>query len=201
MHSNSGGGSDPVSVLGWDVEPPRHRPLDPDDVVEFHAARILLLLHVCGAGATKRVEGRTKLVKLDFFLRYPRFLERAQSILASRGLFATDYRSPRAETEAPMIRYRYGPWDPRYRDVVAFLEARKLVRIAGTRTEVISLTAGGRSAAAALATHDQFSTLRGRAEVIAVTMASWTGSQLKDFIYEVFPREVGDLAMRRGIAP
>jgi len=50
-------------------------PIVADDVPEFHAARLLLLLMLCGTRA--RVQGLTKMAKLDFFLRYPQFFKEA----------------------------------------------------------------------------------------------------------------------------
>ena len=44
-------------------------PLSADNIVEFHAARILLLISLCGTG--NRIDGLTKMAKLDFFVRYP----------------------------------------------------------------------------------------------------------------------------------
>jgi len=188
-------------ILGWDVLPPAHRPLEADALAEFHAARLLLLMLTCGEGQARRINGRTKLVKLDFFLRYPRFLEMAQRQLALAGRSFQVYEADGAETEAPMIRYRYGPWDPRYRDVVAFLESRGLVRAVGTRTEALSMTASGKQVAAEVAADPRFEPLVRRAEILAGTLAEWTGTQLKDFIYATFPREVSALELRRRIEP
>jgi hypothetical protein len=53
-------------------------PLSADDIVEFHAARLLLLLSVCGVAG--RIDGLTKMAKLDFFARYPDFSWRALPI-------------------------------------------------------------------------------------------------------------------------
>ena len=52
-------------------------PLSADNIVEFHAARILLLISVCGTG--NRIDGLTKMAKLDFFVRYPDFFAVAKS--------------------------------------------------------------------------------------------------------------------------
>ena len=46
-------------------------PLSADDIIEFHLARLLLLLKFCGTAG--RIEGLTKMAKLDFFARYPDF--------------------------------------------------------------------------------------------------------------------------------
>lgn len=133
------------------AETPLYRALDPDDLLDFHAARLLILLEVCGGGdRSRRIDGRTKLAKLDFFLRYPRFLEEAHRQLAREGQVSRSFISEHPESEAPMIRYRYGPWDPRYRDYLAFLESRELLRVVGTTIEGYSLTAAGRRMAQAL---------------------------------------------------
>ena len=48
-------------------------PLAADDIVEFHAARLLLLMEICGVKG--RIDGLTKMAKLDFFSRYPDFFQ------------------------------------------------------------------------------------------------------------------------------
>jgi len=49
-----------------------------DDNIPYHASRLLLVLRFAGRPVSApRIEGRTKFVKLDFFVRYPQFLERA----------------------------------------------------------------------------------------------------------------------------
>jgi hypothetical protein len=138
---------------------------------------------------------------LDFFLRYPAFLERAREAL----LHATDttvdaWHAHGAEIEAPMIRYRYGPWDPRYRQFLAFLEARQLIRISVTKPERVSLTAAGRRLAEQIADKESFAPIVERCDVMVGNLASLSGTQLKDLIYELFPAEVGEAPMRSQIA-
>lgn len=166
---------------------PLYRALEPDDILEFHAARLLILISVCGRSGpiARRIDGRTKLAKLDFFVRYPKFLEVAQRVLSDRGLPSTPFHAEGPERESPMIRYRFGPWDPAYRDYLAFLESRGLLRVVGTRVEAYSLTAQGRAVAEEVARHPTFAPLVARAQSMVGNLASWTGSALKDFIYEV----------------
>jgi hypothetical protein len=188
-------------AIGMELVPPLHRTFDPDDALEFHAARLLILLEVCGHGANSRIDGRTKLAKLDFFLRYPKFLQEVHKELVARGQELIPYRSTGPETEAPMIRYRYGPWDPRYRDFVAYLESRGLVRIVGTTVEGFSLTALGRRVARQLLEIASFAPIVERANAMVGNLADWTGSALRDFIYEIFDEEVGQLSFRMEIQP
>jgi hypothetical protein len=192
-----------MGSVGLDQIPPLYRSIEPDAMLEFHAARLLILLDVCGRrGAfTRRIDGRTKLAKLDFFLRYPQFLERAQSVLAARSEPHRSFEAVGPEREAPMIRYRFGPWDPRYRDFLAFLETRGLLRVVGQSTEGYSLTASGRRLAEEFAERPEFKAIVERATTMVGNLADWSGSALKDFIYEVFEREVTTLSSRQEIRP
>ncbi|RYF32837.1 MAG: hypothetical protein EOO38_30605, partial [Cytophagaceae bacterium] len=92
-----------------------------DDLVEFHAARLLLLIKLCGT--SNRIDGLTKLAKLDFFVRYPEFfIEVCQRL-------GKDTTVQPASVESPMVRYHYGPWDHRYYQVLGFLEGRGLIEV------------------------------------------------------------------------
>ena len=87
-------------------------------------ARLLLLI-AAFTTAKKSLEGRTKLAKLDFLLRYPYFLKRALVIQAP-GEGAMDFEVDET-IETRMLRYRYGPWDPAYFAVLGSLIGRGLV--------------------------------------------------------------------------
>lgn len=179
---------------------PLHRVVDPDDLLDFHAARLLILLEVCGSGErSRRIDGRTKLAKLDFFVRYPRFLSVAHRVLGIEP--ESRLTEQRVESEAPMIRYRYGPWDPGYRDYLAFLEARGLLRVVGTDVEGYSLTPAGRRVASQLMEHSAFVPLTKRAQSMVGNLATWNGSRLKAFIYDQFDQEVADLGYHEVIGP
>jgi len=86
------------------------------DDLAYHQARVLLLVTAVAAaqGHSGKVDGLTKLAKLDFLLRYPAL---APSVLDrldpadARLHLADDDRADPANAEAPMIRYKYGPWD------------------------------------------------------------------------------------------
>jgi hypothetical protein len=186
--------------LGAEVIPPLHRPWDPDASVDFHAARLLVLLLQCGIGNRNRIDGRTKLVKLDFFVRYPAFLERARDELSLRlGPPLSEWRAGSSEVEAPMIRYRFGPWDPRYRQFLAFLESRELIRITLTRPESVSLTARGRAMARIISARPSFAPIVNRCNAMIGNLAQLSGTELKELIYELFPDQVSGLPMRAEI--
>jgi hypothetical protein len=189
--------------IGASAVPPPHRPWDPDDSPDFHASRLLLLIAECGGAPGPHIAGRTKLAKLDFFLRYPAFLERAHASLAPTLSDQVPFRAASPEeVEAPMIRYRFGPWDPRYRQFLAFLAARELITITTShRPERVRLTARGKHAAAALAQMDEFEPIVARCRAMKGNLAQWSGSDLKDLVYQLFPEEVAALAYHQEIRP
>ena len=118
-----------------------------DDAVDLHAARLLILLNAFATpDGNGKIEGITKLAKLDFLLRYPAMLERA---LRAKGRTIRDVRLEDHEAksvESQMVRYRFGPWDHRYREFINVLIAKNLASVAvDGRTVVIGLTSKGRS--------------------------------------------------------
>lgn len=173
--------------------PPFDHPLDVENVPEFHAGRLLLLLQLCGSGPRRSIKGRTKLAKLDFFVRYPRFLEAALLTLQQNGQQVIRYNAGADGVEASMIRYRFGPWDRRYYNLVAMLRARGLISIRGS-VDTFSLTSVGRSFAQEFAELPAFAAVMERCRIVAATFGGLTGTQLKTFIHKVFDEEVGTLA-------
>lgn len=170
---------------------PASLPMSADDVVEFHAARLLLLLSVCGVSG--RIDGLTKMAKLDFFARYPDFFEAAR--VASAPAYAAD-APDRTESdeavESAMVRHHYGPWDKRYYHVLAHLEAKRLITVTKeSSTYRIALTDLGRERAKALAAKSSFAPLVERMREVKRTFGAKSGTFLKDLIYRLFDAEVG----------
>src|SRR5258708_1960003 len=93
---------------------------------DFHLARLLILLRNAANGTTKSVQGITKLAKLDFLLRYPTALIRVLESQRRTKAAAAIPEEERNTIEGRMIRFRYGPWDPRYRRWIALLVSRGL---------------------------------------------------------------------------
>lgn len=171
--------------------------LDRDE--DVHLARILVLLKAFSRPDAPAIEGITKLAKLDFLLRYPSCLEKA--LLARnvpiKNIPVDDYE--RLTIEARMIRYRYGPWDHRYRRFLNILVARKLatVRTDG-RTIQIDLTPAGIVLAAKLAATPGFFRVYERAQLLQKHL-DLKARKLMEFIYEQFP-ELTSLEFNEGIA-
>lgn len=159
-----------------------------DDVLEFHAARLLLLFRVCGI--KDRIDGLTKMAKLDFFVRYPQFFRRV-----SAHTKKTDAALPKS-VESSMIRHHYGPWDKRYYHLLAYLEGNGLLEVRKSGSAfVFELTDAGKDAADALRDREAFAALVEQMKLVKKDLGGKSGSVLKKLIYEVFDKEVADKAM------
>ncbi|MAO55211.1 MAG: hypothetical protein CMM61_05910 [Rhodospirillaceae bacterium] len=160
-------------------------------MVEFHAARLLLLISLCGTAG--RIDGLTKMAKLDFFARYPDFFEVAAARLrtSSDDTVLHDPNSSSA-TESAMVRHHYGPWDKRYYHVLAHLESKSLITVAKEgKAYQLALTDLGKQHAKALVSAPSFSGLVDRMRTIKKVFGGKSGTFLKDHIYKVFDEEVG----------
>jgi hypothetical protein len=161
----------------------------------IHTGRLLILL---SAFATEdgrgKIEGLTKLAKLDFLLRYPVCFERALTAkgITIRELIISDYE--RESVESSMVRYRYGPWDFRYRRFINILVAKSLawVNVDG-RTIEIGLTKNGIETSKALGSQSAFIDISNRARILKKHFDN-KGSHLMKFIYATFP-EIGTLRL------
>ena len=136
-------------------------PLAADDLLELHAARILLLLSLCGVSG--RIDGLTKLAKLDFFVRYPDFFAAAKASIkegVSAEISAHASIASGEAVESAMVRHHYGPWDKRYYHVLAHLEARELIVVSRKgRAFLLTLTKPGRDRAKLLSEKPSFQPL------------------------------------------
>ena len=156
-----------------------------DESLEFHAARLLLLLKYAG-GRQAKIVGRTKMAKMDFFVRYATYLVKAANL---HGVPVALEPGPRPES--PMIRYKYGPWDSRYYDVFALLVARDLVSVhPSDKGDVFALTDRGQFAVEEL--HGpEFEEIIERCRLVFRMFGRKSGTTIKNFIYDNFPEVVG----------
>jgi len=168
---------------------------------EMHIARLLILLSVfAGKKGNKTINGLTKLVKLDFLLRYPVYLERALQVIRASPKAAKVQDHERKSVESSMIRYRYGPWDPRYRRFINLLVGKGLAQVSSKkRTIKIGLTMAGLNKASILCKDDNFQDLMHRAHLLRANF-DMGATRLKEFIYETFP-EIVSLRLGEEIKP
>jgi hypothetical protein len=166
----------------------------------LHASRLLILLNAFRGNDNSRIKGLTKVVTLDFLLRYPVYLERA---LKARGndkaastLNIKDYE--RKSVESSMVRYLYGPWDRRYRAFINYLVAKGLVEVevqvqTRIKTIFVGLTPKGINLAIQLEFNNNFEDFAYRSKVLKLNFdknAMW----LERFIYDKYP-EIASMKM------
>jgi hypothetical protein len=152
-------------------------------------ARLLLLIDGFSRKSTgpRTLEGRVKLAKLDFLLRYPRHLA---TILASRGLRESDRRTldlQDSPLESRMMRYRYGPWDPSYFAVLGSLVGRSLVEVVpaeGTNALGYRTTPTGIALSELLKNDGAFDDIVGRVALLRRHL-DLTGESLKKLLYDL----------------
>ena len=152
-------------------------------------ARVLLLIDGFSRRTTgpRTLEGRVKLAKLDFLLRYPRHLA---TVLDSRGLRAAERKSLESQDsplESRMMRYRYGPWDPSYFAVLGSLVGRGLIEVVpaeGTNTLGYRSTPVGSALAERFKEDGAFDDVIGRVALLRRHL-DLTGESLKKMLYEL----------------
>ena len=164
--------------------------------IEYHAARLLLIIKYCGTPEkSPQIKGRTLLAKLDFFLRYPKYLDKAVRILKNKSLHQFIQEDiPQHEidnVETRMIRYKYGPWDNIYYAVLVYLIAKDLIFIEiKQNVEHFSLTDLGQEVVQSLSDMETFENVAVRAKALKQLFSRWSGTHVKDFIYTNFPEVV-----------
>jgi hypothetical protein len=170
------------SIKNLNAEP-AGLPILADDVLEFHAGRLLLLFKICGTA--NRISGLTKMAKLDFFVRYPQFFDVLCEKLGKRS-------DPSHTTvESSMVRFHYGPWDHRYYHVLPYLEAKGLLSVYREGKQFdFELTELGVKIAKQLAKDPAFNELSEHMKRVKKELGSKRGNTLKKWIYEVFDKEV-----------
>lgn len=165
---------------------------------DLHLVRLLILLSAADAKCkkpetkSKAVEGITKLAKLDFLLRYPVYLERALIALDKPKERAAVLPRERTTIETKMIRFRYGPWDGRYRRWLSLLSARGLITLAKQGQKIdLGLTDRGRELAEALGREHMFTDWQIRSKVVVDAVGNMAAVRLKDFVYKIVPEITG----------
>lgn len=152
-------------------------------------ARVLLLIDEFSrkTTGTRTLEGRVKLAKLDFLLRYPAHLA---TLLVRRGISESVRKGldlQDSPLESRMMRYRYGPWDPSYFAVLGSLVGRGLVEVVpaqGTSALGYRTTDSGAALVVVLKDDGAFDDLIGRIKLLRRHL-DLTGETLKRLLYDL----------------
>jgi len=158
---------------------------------DLHLTRLLFLLNEADHRSSKTIEGIMKLAKLDFLLRYPNCLERLL-VEMKRNVGKADIKPyERTTIESKMVRFRYGPWDDRYRRWIGLLVSKGLaIAFKKGRTIHLGLTDRGRELVNQLSSIGEFSDLHVRSGEIYKAVGDKGATALKDLIYKTFPEIV-----------
>lgn len=165
----------------------------------IHLGRLLILLAEFSKGGKSEMKGITKLAKLDFLLRYPAYLEKALEARGKKLKKAELKEFEKTSVESKMVRYRYGPWDFRYRKFLNILIAKGLIyyRTEGN-TIMIGMTKTGMQIAESFREDDSLDDLFERARVLRINF-DIKATRLKNFIYDTFP-EISSLKFGQSIS-
>jgi hypothetical protein len=163
--------------------PPRNNSLD------YHSARILLILAAYSETQNRPLDGLTKLAKLDFLIRYPTFLEQLTPKILRQELPVSlmPTQNEVAAVESRMIRYKYGPWDDRYYPILGILIGLGLVEPSSGKGRVaLAVTEAGALIASHISADPSWQLVSQRAHFVTQSF-NLTGNQLKNLIYTELP--------------
>lgn len=145
----------------------------------------LLLLIDAFSNQAGGLQGRTKLAKLDFLLRYPAFFKRA--LVARTGSESPPDLPEDNPIEQRMVRYRFGPWDPSYFALLGSLIGRGLIQVVpydrglGYKTTDLGATLAGH-----MRDEQSWSTTANAIKLLRRHF-NLSGTTLKRHIYDWFP--------------
>jgi hypothetical protein len=149
----------------------------------------LLLLASYNDVHKRPLDGLTKLAKLDFLVRYPKFLQDLTEKISQQNLpnELLPTSAERLAVESRMVRYKYGPWDDRYYPILGTLIGLGLVApISGRGRIALTITKEGAEIAELLSTDASWRIVAARCRFTA-TVFNMTGNKLKELIYKELP--------------
>lgn len=174
---------------------PAKSPVTSDEIREFHAIRIIMLCKILGT--RNRIDGLTKFAKLDFLVRYPRYAEILRSRLNPDAKSSPTYAS---SITSPMVKYHYGPWDPRYYGLFAYLTSRRLLNVYATkRTVTVQLTDEGKALANSVVEDPNFRETVTHMRQIRTDFHGYSGTKLTNLIYRHFQEELSSVTKGENI--
>lgn len=153
-------------------------------------ARVLLLIDQFSRtprGRERYLEGRVKLAKLDFLIRYPRHFVRVLSACGASDRDVQQIDQSDFPLDARMMRYRYGPWDPSYYAILGSLIGRGLVVVApldGRRGFGYRTSSLGEQVASDLRLDESFEQVVMKLR-LAHKYLDKSGTTLKNYLYEL----------------
>lgn len=163
--------------------------MDIDSDINLDLARILLLLKMySGRNNNGKIEGISMLGYLDFLLRYPIALSKTLEYIHLDDITIPVYSSENMTIESQMLRYKFSPWNSKYRKLISILQAKKLIKLNTDGKKVyIKLTEKGDKMVVDFMSDEKFNVLVKRGKIIKTKFGSMSAKKLIDIIYNAIP--------------
>lgn len=134
------------------------------------------------------IVGTTKVVKLDFFLRYPTILEKALRTKKQTVRSINVKEFERNLVESTMIRYKFGPWDDRYWSILSTMESLGVIEIAKVNgVTSFKITETGKDIVSQLNNFEVFDDYFKRSSIVNSNFGRLTAKWLVKKVYELRP--------------
>lgn len=151
-------------------------------------SRLLILFSSYSQKYNNYIAGTTKVVKLDFFVRYPTVLAEALRAEKRNVKLIKIKKIEKVLVESAMIRYLFGPWDNRYWSILSTLESLNLIQIKkNNRTTYFQITELGQNTVDQLSDDKIFEDYFRRSELVVLKFGKLTASGLVQKIYKLRP--------------
>ena len=152
-------------------------------------ARLLILFDVYSKRKDDNfIHGITKVVKLDFLLRYPTALEKAlkRKKRDTKLLKIKEYE--RHLVESTMIKFKFGPWDNRYWSILSTMESMDLISVMKIdNVTSFKITPLGEEVVQGLNNYEEFKDYFKRSITINSVFGGLTAKGLVQKVYELRP--------------
>lgn len=170
-----------------------------DNDVNSKLSRLLILIYELVSGDNdKKIEGISKLAKLDFLLASPSLLKRIiKKPGAIKKITIPDYEIDSIENSLNF--YRYNPWDENYRRLLNILIAKNLVSIKiENKSYYILITPRGTEIVNDLYKDKSFEEFKIRAKLLRTYLGNYSDSYLRMYFQKEFP-ELSNLNQNENI--
>ena len=132
--------------------------------------------------------GTTKVVKLDFFLRYPTVLEKALQAKKRVVKSINVKEFERNLVESTMIRYKFGPWDDRYWSILSTMESLGIIKISKINgVTSFKITETGKDIITQLKNFEIFDDYFKRSGIVNSNFGDLTAKGIAKKVYELRP--------------
>lgn len=154
----------------------------------YNIARLLILISVLNGKSEERsINGIEKLGKLDFLLKHPTILQRA---IGNPNVNLRIAEHEKNSVSTRLAEYKYKPWDRKYRELVAIMGSKDLIKVTlnDARHIIIRITPKGIEIATRLMEQSEFRDIAERSKLIKSYFRSVSTNHLTRIVQGSIPR-------------